>query len=1025
MNPKMLVGLCACTLSVAAVAEPTTLTWTGGGNDHRFSTAANWSGDTSKFADATDGVILDLSAAPTGAILTNDFTANASCCLVGVKLGASQTLELFSSKATSSLTSLRFLNDGAFEVPVGSVLRLNLYMGNNWGVGIKPFTITGGGEVRYLSGVFIPYTWELNVGAGSTFRFDSPATGANGLGMTLVKLLDSTAKLILERDMEVEGVTCAAGAAPTIDLNGHALKITGGESGRTSDLTGVVWSGGDAGRVSFNGGATGAVKLPASGLKEVAVGRSALTASAESGTAADLAVNGEGYIAFAQSMQVAALKGTGLSGGVSLGADVTLAVTGDAAGRAYPATIFGKGGLKKVGAETTQTLSGRNSYAGATVVEAGTLTVDAGVPFRPGETFHLGFEDAANLLADTAESRLNGVAAVPSRDVSKGYEAALPTAVTDGISGQALHLSPNGHAYYKFDGTSAAFAPLKNGSAFTVSFWIRLSQENPYYFDMSYLLDNGNWQNGKHFLVYLHKSGNVGFSYQNNWNAIRSQTGDGTYVQSDLADGYLSDGAWHQVVISYADQKAEITVDTVHKTSQTFADAMSIGDADMRLLGMGIGSNSESAYCPECDLDELIVSDHVWSEAEIAKDFARVASDRAELLPTPVAHWDFNDAADIGRDSGPNGYTLVAAREKEPTVGTDARCYGQALYTTGAMKLEGGCPAAIPTGAKPFTVSLRYRMNNGALENSALVAWGSPVANRYFQIGVAGCPRTTAFYGASGLKSPTLRFTDGGQVAPDGAGGWTHVVATYDPQTQKLIGYRDGACVGEAGNIALDLGSDNFYVGYNANGERMPYALVDDLQIFDRALTAEQVKILARSLETGSAGPVLPATSPVTVEAGATLAVKGEGHVIRSLAGAGTVSLANGAALTLAGGTDFAGSLLGNGLVDLGADASLKNAAQVTANVRFPEGTTIDCSTTPVLVTTGTVCLPATATLRLPSSLNVGAYTLLTGGRLRLASSDLSGWTVEGLPSGTRCKLRVTDTAVQVSVKGGLALIIR
>ena len=94
MKPKILAGLCACTLSAAAVAEPTTLTWTGGGNDRLLSTAANWSGDTSKFADAADGVILDLSAAPTGAVLTNDFTAKAACCLAGVKLGASQTVEL-------------------------------------------------------------------------------------------------------------------------------------------------------------------------------------------------------------------------------------------------------------------------------------------------------------------------------------------------------------------------------------------------------------------------------------------------------------------------------------------------------------------------------------------------------------------------------------------------------------------------------------------------------------------------------------------------------------------------------------------------------------------------------------------------------------------------------------------------------------------------------------------------------------------------------------------------------------------
>ena len=78
---KSLIVLAVVGATAFAVAAPTGLTWTGAGGDWKFSTSANWTGDTTKFSDSTDGVSLDLTGAQDGCVLTNDFTTAGSCCI--------------------------------------------------------------------------------------------------------------------------------------------------------------------------------------------------------------------------------------------------------------------------------------------------------------------------------------------------------------------------------------------------------------------------------------------------------------------------------------------------------------------------------------------------------------------------------------------------------------------------------------------------------------------------------------------------------------------------------------------------------------------------------------------------------------------------------------------------------------------------------------------------------------------------------------------------------------------------------
>ena len=1005
--------------TLTALAAPTTLKWTGGGGDFKLATAANWTGDTGKFSDASNGVVLDLTDVASGVVLTNNFSAANSCCLAGVTLPANRTIGLYGDEIVSGKTSLRFLSGCVLTVPTGSVLNFNLYMANTWGDPNTAFKVTGGGELKFLSsGMFLPYDRTLEVDANTTFTYASPLAGTSGLCMTVLKLLDSSSRLVLESDMEVESVQFADGAFPEIKLNGHTLKSVAGEKGRAGSFGNLV---GGNGSVAFDGGLLSSIMTPFTALSSIALGNCGLTVlagtSAGTGTP-DVSVFGGGYASFTDSQTVGALTGVSADGVVAIGQNATLTLAGNGADSTYKGVISGAGSLKKT-ATFNQTLCGRGSYTGATTVEGGTLTVDSGTPVHGGETLHIACENESNLFYDTAPTHTTWNKAVPSKDseTNKQYTALNPISLGDGISGRAMYVGQDLHTYWWMNGNASALAPLHGGKPFTFSFWMRLDPDNDYYCNMKYVFDGGTWASYQHFWVFLQNTGNIGFSCMNNWGSVRNLTDDGTYLRSDLPEGYLSDGQWHQIVLTYADQVVKLHVDATNNYSMTLDSPLNIASASGNYFQ--IGYKAECRYCPNADLDEIIISDHVWSADEIVADYNRVAQDRSVLLPTPVAHWDFNTAANLGRDSGPNGYNLVNGNQWAPSSKTDSHCYGSAMR--GLMKLE-TYPAKFPVGAKPFSVSVRYRTTSVS-EKSALFGWGDPnTSYGMIQLAFFKCPRQAAL---------SWSKVDAGDMLIDGLycanvdtdGGWCHLTITYDPTSKVLNCYRDGALVGTKSNLSLSIGNKNFYVGGRADGAGTVTANVDDMQVFDVVLTQEQVELLSRSLETGKCGPVLPSASPITVSTGAKLAVKGDVHTFKSLSGGGTVELANGAAFTLSSGDAFAGKVTGDGTVRLQPGASLASASKVSADVRIEENAVIDGDALPVVSTDGDVYLPSVGTIKFTAKPKSLIVSVAKGQKIH-APLDFSGWAVEGL-GGREYVLRVVDGEFQVKTKGGLFIVVK
>ena len=95
-----------------------------------------------------------------------------------------------------------------------------------------------------------------------------------------------------------------------------------------------------------------------------------------------------------------------------------------------------------------------------------------------------------------------------------------------------------------------------------------------------------------------------------------------------------------------------------------------------------------------------------------------------------------------------------------------------------------------------------------------------------------------AFYHWPNFHSTTVSVT---------ANGWHHIAATFDGIEQNI--YLDGKLVSTVENTGeMNINSDPVYIGSNGSS-RYFNGLVDDVQIYDVALSAEEIEDLAESIE--------------------------------------------------------------------------------------------------------------------------------------------------------------------------------
>ena len=698
--------------------------------------------------------------------------------------------------------------------------------------------------------------------------------------------------------------------------------------------------------------------------------------------------SGKASLSADRNASIGTLSGEGLSGGVEMrGEGRTLEVGADEASgeETFQARLFGgPSTLRKIGADYTQVLSGSAENVTNIDVKAGTLVVRRPL-VRKGEIVNCSFDAADDLCHDSGAAGLVLTAS-----------GGTPVAVADGVSGGAIRFAGGTYLDSGTDGMPAGFPQLND--SYTISVWIRPTAET-----CAAKAPFVCWgKDDDRRLSYLRFESATELRFSN-WGEDLPVTG--------LAN--LADGAWHHVVAVYdaVNTTKRVYVDGVLKAEKTTVSVLNIpGNWPLHLAH---GCVNETTYAG--DLDEFRVINAAWTEQEVRDAYAlkELPVESAENeLPRPVAHWTFDDADDPGKDVSGHGVDLTWATgtDGESPVVSDVELTCGKAWCSGNEKGYFSLPtlpSSFPSGNKLVSIVCRCLPERAQQSDSyaTLLTWGDAggwgdgkLIKFGFDWGSGGFRYTIG--GRSG--DPHMESTFRTQMGTTRQ-RWLTVALTYLPYSgaKGVYGgffcyYCDGKLVGRVEVAADDLASQDFAIGAMATGASHFRGLVDDVQIYDRTLSAREVRLISEKLATsdGAAAPkVLPCRPSVSVAQDALFAVAAD-ETVGTVSGEGRVEIAEFGSLSVAGLADFCGSFGGAGTLVIPDGAVL---------------TVDDVARLPLAAMSGTISLGANVTVNLAQK-NSERVTLLTAEGGLVGGENLSTWNV--------CYPRGKTGAVRLSADG-------
>jgi hypothetical protein len=216
-------------------------------------------------------------------------------------------------------------------------------------------------------------------------------------------------------------------------------------------------------------------------------------------------------------------------------------------------------------------------------------------------------------------------------------------------------------------------------------------------------------------------------------------------------------------------------------------------------------------------------------------------ADQRELDDSLVAHWALDDGpGEVALDGSGNGHDGVVSGG---TWISDGRFGGGIRLTPGDAVAVAGFPNATPS----FTVSTWIRLSSEQLalnddlwvailstENFAEGGWQLNIDNRLAR------PRFDFAYWAPPFMG--YLFVECECVELD---RWVHLAAVVDVETNRVTLYKDGS-IGDEETRPSDIppGDSTLYFGRWNMGERLLSGDLDDVAIWNRALTAQEIATL-------------------------------------------------------------------------------------------------------------------------------------------------------------------------------------
>ena len=304
---------------------------------------------------------------------------------------------------------------------------------------------------------------------------------------------------------------------------------------------------------------------------------------------------------------------------------------------------------------------------------------------------------------------------------------------------------------------------------------------------------------------------------------------DGTAWQPYETIGDLSENAWQHIVLVGEGDKTVGYINGVKSGEVTYELSTTLTGG----LQIGYLYGRTDAYSTDAYISDLQIYDVALSAEQVTKLYKSSTG-----FPEPVFAEKFNGALS-------NDFTQLASAPEYSTI--DGRLAMKCDYD---HRLSAPCDG-FPSGNAPRTMSAWIYCNEGSLsgEWSMLCSYGS-----LFGLAV--------YEGDLLVRGSGYPYNPMSAVAEN---QWQHLVATVEGD--KVIGYINGAKIGEVTYIIDTVNmEDGLCIGFEI-GDPRPFstdAYISDLQIYDTALTAEQVEELyKKSQDTSSNGASVNSTDIV------------------------------------------------------------------------------------------------------------------------------------------------------------------
>jgi hypothetical protein len=327
-----------------------------------------------------------------------------------------------------------------------------------------------------------------------------------------------------------------------------------------------------------------------------------------------------------------------------------------------------------------------------------------------------------------------------------------------------------------------------------------------------------------------------------NNNAVQFVAGFSTEMNHTTSDNAITYGQWNHVEVTWdgtgTAANAHIYVNGVETTYQTTTDAGGARVSDAGTIALG----NTATYYFDGVMDDVRIYNYMRSPKQIIADMnAGHAS-----TSTPLAWWKFDEGHDTPHNSGSLGSSLDGTNwnmDDPPTYGsgwTNKGKFGKALNFDGINDFVQTSASTFVSGSPGLTVSAWFNYNAIDINGTMIVSQGTfgCAANSTFQLRL-NSPTQFTWNVCDGTND-----TDWDVDVPSMAQNtWYHVVATWNGPLADI--YINGVKAGETTTSITSLytGSLPVYIGSNAGGDTFFNGTIDEVKVYNYALSADEVKV--------------------------------------------------------------------------------------------------------------------------------------------------------------------------------------